>query len=577
MKNFILAKNQWLLERYPLIWNTKIVWMLAISIVLHIIFYLSGVISMIDPEVLQEYKTLDFFFDSGAFFFGLIISIVLLMLWLISMFRNNAFKNFYPTSRTKVFLQFVSYFFITMAATTFYYSFTLGMQTYIGIEYDDARMDKEIAIINKAVPLLPFDLNTYELDKLRLPTPFDTLYCETRETEMDQNSKIYSFKGQKYQFWSYHKEEVSRIENYTENSLRNKSFHNRFDDNRNVHTYYIKDNPQQLIIPHNTHKPSFYNYSDTYYTKNGKMDFYENSLYTKNYNSGDDFRSLSEQRINSIETNQKLLAQGTESVREALLNLKELADIYQIKNNLEIDSWLNRQSYDQPFEISELIHNGIRVYKNDSYINQQQNPFSAYERSLYRSTYFDASGLHRSLKNIDDIKSSNIFEFTIHVYLWIAFVFSLLVFAFRMAGLKPLLFALVAIGVLAILIALIIVFLQFILGNFETAGFATPIIVGSVILYISLFQYRNLKKLVAGVLLIISMGGFVPFLLTIIGAISQYQISKCPKYYGGNESNCFVLFEYLGIYWSYILLAVAFGFIYHLSKVWMNWRALPEG
>ena len=90
MKKFVTEKNQWLLERYPLIWNTKVVWVVAISAILHVIFYVSGIFSMMDPEVFQQYNTLDLFFNTGAVFFGMILSILILLIRLSSF---NAFST----------------------------------------------------------------------------------------------------------------------------------------------------------------------------------------------------------------------------------------------------------------------------------------------------------------------------------------------------------------------------------------------------------------------------------------------------------------------------------------------------
>ena len=48
--------NQFLLEKYPTIWNTKIVWMLLAALAAHIIFFVIGYLSHIDPISLQKYS-----------------------------------------------------------------------------------------------------------------------------------------------------------------------------------------------------------------------------------------------------------------------------------------------------------------------------------------------------------------------------------------------------------------------------------------------------------------------------------------------------------------------------------------
>lgn len=125
--------NQYVLEKYPTVWNTKIIWMLLASIVVHILFFIIGYLSHVNPVSLQKFEVKDDYFRDGMIFIHLIISILMMVGWLIMMFKNNAFKNFYPSSKSKLFLQFVQYFIIIFSCTTFYFSYMTGFKMLLKI------------------------------------------------------------------------------------------------------------------------------------------------------------------------------------------------------------------------------------------------------------------------------------------------------------------------------------------------------------------------------------------------------------------------------------------------------------
>ena len=95
MKKFIKRTNTYLLERYPIIWNTRVFWVLLVSLGIHVLFYLFGLVSISNIETFHRRSVIDLFFDNGTVFFGVIISILMLVIWLIFHFKHNAFKSFY--------------------------------------------------------------------------------------------------------------------------------------------------------------------------------------------------------------------------------------------------------------------------------------------------------------------------------------------------------------------------------------------------------------------------------------------------------------------------------------------------
>ncbi|MEM6517351.1 MAG: hypothetical protein AAF688_14300, partial [Bacteroidota bacterium] len=112
MKSFIYKVNQYLIERYPNIWNTRLVWMLSASLIVHVLFFVFGLATLTNPETLQDRGAEDIFFKNGSIFLSIIITILLFVVWLIYLFKNNGFKSFYPASRNRLFLQYFYYLLI---------------------------------------------------------------------------------------------------------------------------------------------------------------------------------------------------------------------------------------------------------------------------------------------------------------------------------------------------------------------------------------------------------------------------------------------------------------------------------
>lgn len=578
MKKFIQQKNQYLLENHPTLWNTKILWMLAASSIIHLLFFIAGLLSLMDPEALQKYRVIENYFSNGVVLLGILISVLMLVVWMISMFRNNAFKNFYPFTRLKLFKHFVAYFIIFIASTTFYYSFTLGMQLYTSTAYDDDRMAKEISIINKGMPLLPFELMSYELDRLRQPAPFDTLYCQTSSKNLDREAPYYEFKDQFYQYYilkeiTFNESEVIR----SNSDVPNKYVFNETINGKRF--YYLKDRVVKPELPFNNAAPSFYNFSDVFYLPENSSNYYSESLYYRTMESPS-FNKLTPARKQQTLINQQLLKEGEKSVEEALSQVLKIAADYQIKNNIVLSEWMNSQSYQQPYSISELINNGTRPYVRP-YNNNGDSDFERYEKELRKNNYFDANSLSRCLENIHEIKTTNIFEGSLHVFMWLGFLFSVIVFMFRVTGLKPLLFSVVSVGLLAVFTSLLAVFIGYLL-SFPRDGdiliYILIISISTVILIAALGYAHRMKKLIAGIFMNITMMGIVPYMVLIIAFISSIQEKNCP--YGDgheNRDSCLILWDVLGVYWSYLFWALGMLFIYWFCKRLMTWRAMPEG
>ncbi|PPK96610.1 hypothetical protein LY01_00433 [Nonlabens xylanidelens] len=577
MKKFITAKNQALLENHPTLWNTKIVWMLAISLILHILFYLLGCVALMNPESLQRYSAIENFFSNGVILISVMVSILLLVLWLISLFRNNAFKNFYPNSRVKLFKQFTSYFIIFLAATTFYYSYTLGMQTYVTLTYNDVRMEKDIALTNAAAPFFTHDLSRYELDQLRNPNPFDKLYCATAVSTVDVDQPYFEFKDNYYQFYSLRKQ-VYPIDKSVDPYDVTGNILNETKDNKQI--FYFKDEVIDVNRYVKTSAPSYYNYNKLFY--NGEEDEYSSYdyQYRDDYNP---FTKITKKQKDFIENHQAFITQHDKEAYNKLLgDFIELASDYSISHNLTTKSWLDIAYTESPYEVKKIIYDGSYPYKH-SVSYQEENDFVIYENSLRSRTYYlDSNSLKQALKNIDEIKTTNIFEGTIHIFLWMAFFFACIVFIFRTTSLKSLLFSIVASVLLVILIGLIAAFFGFVVDYSSMIQYFVmyfTLILGTLILTVAFLGLSKVNKLIGSIFMNITIVGFVPYIFLILIIIDTHQNDWCDYHYEqyNTVDPCLTIMDYLDIYWSYALLAAGVLFIFLYCKNILKWRAQPDG
>ncbi|MGR7811918.1 hypothetical protein [Lacinutrix undariae] len=582
MKTYIRNINQYLLERYPTIWNTKIVWILAISLIIHIIFFLFGLVTLTNPELLHDRGAKDIFFDNGSIFLSVILSILILVFWVINMFKNNAFKNFYPVSRFKLFSQFIHFFVIIFCSTTFYYSYNLGLKTYISGNYSDARFTKETTIANKAAIFLSHDIQDYTVNKRKYPTNiFSPLYCENRGDFVDIEAPHFTFLDFDYQFYTLKTKTQSSEEVYEPMLLAGYIYKKT---NDTIVTYFYKDSVINISEHFKTSQPSYYNYSDVFF---GTDEYDNTDLKEFNYDSNlyyEDYQDINktEAQLQINKTAHLLLDRNnTEELKQLLADFLEISDIYKVKHNLTAEKWFKEIYHPENFEVSSLIEQDYRVYSRVEH--SEQSELQKYNNSHFTDYYISSDNLKNAFENINEIKNTPIISHEINIFLWLSFIIALILFCFRITGLKPLLFTIITTGVLSIFISLLGVLFSFAVGGSgNSVAFLLSyftFILATTILLIPLKFSKTIKKSIVAICVNLSILGFVPYLLLIIGIISLHQQAYCDDIYNitNTYKDCSTLFDSFGIYLSYILFVLGFVFLYFYTAIIKKWKALAEG
>jgi hypothetical protein len=597
MKTFIQNINKYLVERYPNIWNIKLVWVISVSLLFHIIFFLLGMAGLSNPESLHSYNAEDVFFNSGAIFFNVILSILIAVIWLVYLLKNNAFKAFYPTKRLDLFKQFCCYFIAIFCCSSFYLSYSTGLKTYIKNTYPDQKMVGYITTANDASLFLTHSISNYTIDNKRFPDFYFDNYCETNEDLIDYKKTYYSTFEFDYQFYNVKSEDVlySQLNRTDSNDKRynvddvieansySGFLHKKKKDSLTI-TYYYKDSVLNARSFLKTLEPSYYNYAETFYTNNDLKNDYSQDVVTKYYSTNkrnQTYKNYTKERYLRSKKNTTLLDRNNPiEIKSVLNNFLEVSKLFKIKNNLNTDKWFDLIYNPTNFEITNIINTQKPRDYNYSSIKELtlSEKFAKKHKTKY---YLESEKLKKVFINIDDIKESTPVLEGLHVFAWLAFGCSLLIFMFRVTDLKTLLFSIVTTGIVTLLFTLLmfLIFYVFRANNTEEEYTVSYIglLVSALILSVPLFFYKNLKKIIVGICLNISLAGFLPFLLLIIVIISIHQDDYYRDIYTKYSEHPDTLIESLGILWSPVFLIIGFIFIYLYSGIIKKWKALPEG
>lgn len=127
-----------LLLKHPLVWNLKIIPLATIALFVHIIFIILG---YFNGEL--DFKENENNYSSDAsditiIFFAVLISILAIILWCVSYFKNNGLKSFYPKTNFSLFKEwgmlFIGFFLLSSFLVSYYYGKEVRVRDYYSLE-----------------------------------------------------------------------------------------------------------------------------------------------------------------------------------------------------------------------------------------------------------------------------------------------------------------------------------------------------------------------------------------------------------------------------------------------------------
>lgn len=609
--NFIKKINKFLIERYPTIWNTRLVWMLLIASIVHILFFIMGYLSYINPQAFQSYRIENQFFESGFIMVNIIISLLMLVGWLVYMFKNNAFKNFYPLKSIHLFGQFVAYFVIVLASTTFYYSYILGAKVLVNSKYPDTVFKQDIARINQAMPFLVQDYNQYKLSNRVYPDTFTKYYTETNHDAINYSKPYYTNRDDVYQFYSLYEKVVTQKDSNNQFMYPAEEYKNniplaykKVEDKQCI--YYFKKEVIDVSKDLITTDLSIYNFSDVFFT------FEEDIKHTMNsyqYDAHDEpinekYYKLDEARVALNKNLKEVLDRNNQQeIKTILTDFLTISDRYNIKTNLNSDTWFKLIYQPKDFVVKKFIIKNDNNTYNKSYEEITYQPHEAaveatavatdgevvindtenlntninYYSKNVSTYYYDTESLKYFLRGVETMKGYDFVHQSIHFYLWIAFALASLIFCFRVTNLRTVIFTAVSAGVLNLFVGFVALVFTFGASSDPKYFIAYFIfILASIILALPILAPKLGSKLFSGVLINMSINGFALYVFLILGIISLHQDDACYTKNYDRIGGCDTILETLDLNTSYLLLVIGFVFILCYTHIIKKWRALPE-
>ncbi len=583
--NFIKKINKYLVEHYPLIWNTRLVWMLGIALLLHVTFFIVGYNYVNTQEDIVAVTNLEsFYYDTSVVFVAILLSIIILLVWIIYYLQNNAFKNLYTLKKDTLFTQFCVIFFIFFINTSQFYSFNAGLKLKIKNKFDWQEIDTDIKEFNKLSLFLLQTKSDYNIDNKKYPAPFPLEYSsviykhyKNHDISIDTTKSNFYHNNYYYQFYKLDKKRIledSKKTNLVINKRNNFKYRTVFD----VFKY------KNLI--------------------DGSLLNYSKELYSYGQDSTD-----SKNRLKFYET--LLNKKDEKEIEKTILPFFDLAKKYHVKHNLNKKDWLYLINTKNDYVLIERILNfkpGIEDkerFKSDYYrVVPKYDTVSLAKRkkkelfflrndpltedgksAIVRRTereyfskipYCDLGRLDIFFKNVHEAYNSNPSIKILYALIIITFIVSLLLFLFKLTNIKTLLLSFVSGSILLIIILLLIEYVSSYKQNYRNTSFleiCSFLLIGISITIASIISFiRRWKKLITAILFSLTLF-IIPLLL--VAMISLYEKYERSKYlYQDFHKNTFLI--WFDAYGFWVVIGIWLLSIGLYTIPIRKWKGLPE-
>lgn len=345
---FFKKFNQYMLENHPMAWHSKIIQLLIAGLLFFVVSFAYGYLH-VDLSILKTDYLGSLYFSSNFFSFHIIFCLIVICIWAISFYKNNALKSFYPLQRfylIRLFLQLMLGFGVLILA---YFPFQMGAN------------QKTRSILN-AVEL------KVAISQLNLGYPF--LVAATGQYEFNNNLKI---KSNDLSYFYYDNKDESWSRSYGTYYIPealNKKYYSPFGDE----SYVPNDNAYTSLI--DGRKFLFYKSIDKYTNADSctsnqfithfqKIDglHYSDLLNYSDpyaYNKGVDFNAKLLPRIYSWVNQQQ-----HDSIVRAIDKFTEVCDKYGIANNINAPLFVKYLKLKQYRDLSVNILKGSNVNYSD--------------------------------------------------------------------------------------------------------------------------------------------------------------------------------------------------------------------
>lgn len=158
MKRF----NNYLLTHYPLLWNTRVVWVLLTNLILHFLFFLGG-LGSVTAKTLKDYYSIGRVGGESLYIFSILCALLVVIVWCIFYLRNNAFKSFYRLSKFYLAKEFAIIFLVILTTISYAQSFEWGVKLRVRSITNEKEFVQETTAVNKGMVYVPVTKADYFL------------------------------------------------------------------------------------------------------------------------------------------------------------------------------------------------------------------------------------------------------------------------------------------------------------------------------------------------------------------------------------------------------------------------------
>lgn len=154
--------DKYLLENHPLLWYTKLPYLLMVGILTSLMSIAWGFLYG-NLDALKRYSYSSWIYESYFIHFEVIILLIIIIGWAILFFKNNAFKNYYPLGNFylfKVFMSLLLGFAVILMSFGFFYT---GAKLKTDQFYTSRGFEKDIVQYYKTRQFLLINRDDYGL------------------------------------------------------------------------------------------------------------------------------------------------------------------------------------------------------------------------------------------------------------------------------------------------------------------------------------------------------------------------------------------------------------------------------
>lgn len=501
-----------LLLKYPLLWNTKFVPMVAIGLLLHLIFfglgYLDGTIDFSNRNNLDIEVT--------CILFGVLLVIIIIILWLVNYFKNNSLKSFYSKSKYSLFYEWLQIFVVSTLLFTFYVPFHVGKQLHQKSYYSFEETANRCKTIATADMFIDGSFAETEIDSLASGL-IDSLGNVINQEKIDSINNNNP---------DYYPESVAEAYTYKDHIIFNEKKYDQFS-----------------LINRNT---------------------FEFTVISREQDS-----------LNRIQVQNWLHQDNKAEVKKLMDNYLNLIREHNLATNLTLDKWFDIVYKAPEFNEFLYIQPYLREYETDNSYNSYDYVAKVGNGERKYSKYFvQQDVLKDKYDTVSEAHTDSFFKIEIILgFLYGAFGLSILIFSFRVTSGKSWLIALVSTGVINIVYGIFTAITG--VGNMYAYLILFTILGIIFYFFLIYFNKKNLQlSRIALNLFLWSFIGIIPLIYFIIQEHYALKYDYRMGYSYNSPEYLWFRDHILHMFSFNFILAILT--LFFLSKIIRNWKGISE-